>query len=136
MLYARLFTNSDTLQEVVNVKTSGISVFLEKDSAFIHDDHPNWVQFNETEKEVSFVRKLLCPHRRTLDRHNFPVTLFQRDNYIGIPLALNDSNGMNRELDWLYVYNTVIDGQEGLILQPNANKLAMTVHDNENIILY
>ena len=129
------YTNADNLREWISLRVEGVPIFVEKDKAHYNGLNKGWLQLTPGEKKVERVRKIITPLRKTLDNNSFDITLFQRDNYLGIPLCLNCPQKEHPSEGWGYIYNTVIDGVEGLAYSFETDP-PVTLREQDNDIIY
>jgi hypothetical protein len=109
------FTHVDTLDEYIGISSTDLPLFVkESDVKPIKELDESLLVSKNSNHKCSEPRKIIVPHRKTLDNYGLNITLFQRDNYLGIPICLASRDKKKITEGWVYLYNTVINGVEGL----------------------
>lgn len=112
-------TDADTLEEIIIIDISEEILFADyKKVRKINGKQVESLKSPNVNKEP---RKIITPHRKTLDNYNLEITIFQRDNYIGVPICLSNTDKTDIEETWIYIYNTTLKGKEGLFIEIDDN---------------
>lgn len=109
------FTHADTLVEYLGFTSYEVPIFAKKSEYQIWEDKI-FLSTAESYK-TSQPRRIIVPHRKTLDNYGLNICIFQKDNYLGIPLCVSSLDKKIISVGWFYFYNTVIDNMEGLYFE-------------------
>lgn len=112
------YTNPDSLQETIGVRVQELPIFLKQDDVVQVSE--TWFITNQPNHHISEPRRLIVPHRKTLDNYQLNISVFQLENYIGIPTYMASRDKLNITEGWLYGYNTIVNGMEGVYMEADS----------------
>lgn len=109
------YIDADTLEEYLGIECLTTPILAERkrfnwlvDDIYKSDQEPF---------KSSTPRKLIVPHRKTLDNYGLNICVFQKDNYLGIPLVVSSLDKQEITVSWVYLYNTVFNGTESIYFE-------------------
>lgn len=103
--------NYHSLKEFILVHTKGAPVFYHQR---FWEPFEDGIKLKIPDYAVNEPRKLITPNRKTLDGYGLNISMFQRDNYLGIPVCLATQTKENVNEGWLYVYSTTVGDIDGI----------------------
>lgn len=120
-------THADTFKEYLGLSSKKVPVFAKKgDYKWVED---KLYLSTTSEYRSSLPRRIVVPHRKTLDNYGLNICVFQKDNYLSIPLCVSSLDKKKITVGWIYLYNTVIDGVEGIYYEID-HKIPLNLQGN------